>query len=39
MAIPIPPLTQSVANPLRAFRRRISYNNVTTIRVPVQPIG
>ena len=39
IAIPIPPLTQSVASPRRALRRCISWRSVTTMRAPVQPIG
>src|SRR5262250_475164 len=38
-AIPIPPLTHNVATPRFDFRRSISYNRVTVIRVPVQPMG
>jgi hypothetical protein len=38
-AMPMPPLTHNVASPLRTLRRRISWSSVTTMRVPVQPIG
>ena len=38
-AMPIPPLTHSVARPSRDPRRIISYSSVTTMRVPVAPIG
>src|SRR3954470_23031581 len=38
-AIPIPPLTQSVARPREAPRRSNSWSSVTTSRAPVQPIG
>src|SRR5207248_2151675 len=38
-AIPMPPLTQSVATPRLALRFNISCTSVTVMRVPVQPIG
>ena len=38
-AIPMPPLTQSAATPRLVLRLSISCNNVTVIRVPVQPMG
>ena len=37
--MPMPPLTHSVAMPDDAPRRRNSCTSVTTMRVPVQPIG
>src|SRR5262245_32565727 len=38
-AMPMPPLTQSVASPRVARRRSSSCSSVTTIRAPVHPIG
>jgi hypothetical protein len=38
-AMPMPPLTQRVARPRRAFRFSISWSSVTVMRVPVQPMG
>ena len=38
-AMPIPPLTHSVARPRRALRFSISWSSVTVMRVPVQPMG
>jgi hypothetical protein len=38
-AIPMPPLTQSVARPRRRRCRFSAYTSVTRMRVPVQPMG
>src|SRR5581483_7833086 len=38
-AIPMPPLTQSVATPRFTLRFTISCSSVTVIRVPVHPMG